>query len=257
MKISIFQRLPPLLFLILLLFSASAAAEQSGGDLFDRANKAYSKGDFSTAIKFYEQLTAESGYRAGVLFNLGNSYARSGQTGKAILNYERALRLSPADSDIKGNLQLIRKETGLFPREYSWSERFFRLLDLNQWMISALSFLLLLTALQLLSLKISLPRQALRSISTACLILSVLSGAAALSRHQQWQPSVVTGEDSRLLLSPFDSSASTSSIKQGRLVYPQKRHGGFKYITAETGSRGWIVSAAIEPVIKKQDSRNE
>jgi len=193
MKIFTFRCIPMLLFLTLLLFSAAAAAVQGDRDIFDRANKAYSQGDFATAVNLYEQLTAESGYRAGVLFNLGNSYARSGQAGKAILNYERALRLSPADSDIKGNLQLIRKETGLFPREYNWSERFFRLLDLNQWTITALSFLLLLTALQLLSLKISFPRQTLRIISTACLLLAMLSGAAALSRHRQWQPSVVTG----------------------------------------------------------------
>ncbi|MBW1636675.1 MAG: hypothetical protein JRJ68_10430, partial [Deltaproteobacteria bacterium] len=157
-----------------------------------------------------------------------------------------------ADSDIRGNLQLIRKETGLFPREYSWSERFFQLLDLNQWTMSAFSFLLLLTAFQLISLKVPFSRLTLRLISATCLILLLLSATAAFFRHQQWQPSVVIEQDSRLLLSPFSSAAPTSSIKQGRLVYPQKRHGSFNYITDETGNRGWIASSKIEPVIKKR-----
>lgn len=240
----------PLLLLFLTIFlTSTVTVAQSNQDLFEQGNEAYSRGDFSGAAKIYEQLTATSGYGTGVLFNLANSYAQSGQTGKAILNYERALRLAPSDSDILGNLELIRKESGLFPREYSWSERFFRLLDLNQWTISAFFLLMLLCTFQLASLKLHFSTQTRRLVSATCFMLFILCATGAFSRHKQWQPSVVTDNDSRLLLSPFDSAASTSSIQQGRLVYPEKSHGEFSYITDETGRKGWIASSAIEPAI--------
>ncbi len=241
----------PLLLLLFIIFHAPAVAVAQGNqELFEQGNETYSKGDFSGAAQMYEQLTTTSGYSAGVLFNLANSYAQSGQTGKAILNYERALRLAPSDSDIQGNLELIRKESGLFPREYSWSERFFQLLDLTQWTISALFLLLLLSTFQLASLKFPFSSRTRQLVSTACFMLFILCATGAFFRHKQWQPSVVTESESRLLLSPFSSAASTSSIQQGRLVYPEKTHGGFNYITDETGRRGWIASSAIEPVIE-------
>jgi tetratricopeptide (TPR) repeat protein len=240
---------PLLLLLLIIVFIPSVTVAQSNQELFEQGNEAYSKRDFSGAVEIYEQLTATSGYGAGLLFNLGNSYARSGQTGKAILNYERALRLAPSDSDIQGNLELVRKESGLFPREYSWSERFFQLLDLNQWTISAFLLLLLFSTFQLASLKLCFSVQVRRVVTGSCCILFILCAAGAFSRQKQWQPSVVTENDSRLLLSPFDSAASTSSIQQGRLVYPEKTHGKFSYITDETRRKGWISSSAIEPVI--------
>jgi len=238
--------------LFVLLSSPCLAATDNNDDirnLFRQGNEAYSRGDFSAAAEFYEQLTAISGYGSGVLFNLGSSYARSGQAGKAILNYERALRLAPSNSDIHNNLELIRKESGLFPREYSWSEHFFQFLDLDQWTMSAFFFLVTITVFQVVSLKRRFSSQIQWLVTAACITLFVLSLSGAFFRHFQWQPSVVINAEGRLLLSPFSSSASTGSIQQGRLVYPEKTHGGFSYIIDETGRRGWIASSSIESVL--------
>ncbi len=238
--------------LLFIFLSPVWTAGQNSQHLFEQGNEAYSRGDFSAATEFYNQLTETSGYSTGVLSNLGNSYAQSGRIGKAILNYERALRLAPSDSDIQGNLTLIKKESGLFPREYSWSERFFQLLDLNQWTMSAFSVLVLLSIFQLLSLKFHFSTLMRRLVTAGCFFLLILSVTAAFYRHQQWHPSVVTKSDSRLLISPFNAAASTSSIQQGRLVYPQETHGKFSYVRDETGRKGWIDSSAIEAVIKKE-----
>ena len=250
MKLSLFpQQLLSVLFLLVLSSSCLAATDDDSENLFKQGNEAYSRGKFSAAAEFYEQLTATSGYGAGVLFNLGNSYAQSGQTGKAILNYERALRLAPSNSDIQSNLELIRKESGLFPKEYSWSEHFFQLFNLDQWTGSAFFFLLIFTAFQVVSLKHRFSAHVRWIVTAACITFFTLSLSGVFSRHHQWQPSVVTDDDSRLLLSPFNSSASTGSIQQGRLVYPEKKHGDFSYVVDETGRKGWIVSSAIESVL--------
>jgi len=249
MKLSLSPSRFVLVLFLLLLSSLCMAADNDSKSLFTKGNEAYSRGEFSAAAEFYEQLTAESGYGAGVLFNLGNSYAQSGQTGKAILNYERALRLAPSNSDIQSNLELIRKESGLFPKEYSWSEHFFQLFNLDQWTVSAFFFLLLFTAFQVVSLKHRFSSQVRWIVTATCITFFTLSLSGMFSRHHQWQPSIVTDDDSRLLLSPFNSSASTGSIQQGRLVYPEKTHGGFSYVVDETGRKGWIFSSAIESVL--------
>src|SRR6266850_8010150 len=47
-------------------------------------------------------------YSAHGLYNLANSYARTGKPGLAVLNYERASLLAPDDADINANLEYVR-----------------------------------------------------------------------------------------------------------------------------------------------------
>ncbi len=239
------------LLILTLLPTQALTQDEENQTIFNRANEAYSSGDFLGAIDFYQELTQEKGYATGVLFNLANSYAQLGMVGEAILHYERALRLSPTDSDIRGNLELIKTKNTLFPKEFSWSERFLGLLDLNQWTLSAFFFLLIFSILHLLSLKISTSVLLRRFMQICCLLLFFLCSACAISRHHQWQPSVVINSDSRLLLSPFSAAASTGAIQEGRLVYPEKVHGLFTYITDETGRKGWIATTSILSVLGK------
>lgn len=46
-----------------------------------------------------------------MFYNLGNAYYRTENITKAVLNYERALLLSPGDDDIRFNLQMARSKT--------------------------------------------------------------------------------------------------------------------------------------------------
>ncbi|MCK5068917.1 MAG: tetratricopeptide repeat protein, partial [Desulfocapsa sp.] len=108
-----------------------SAAEESRQDQFQDAVLSYSQGDYQTAIKSFESLLKDE-ISAPLFYNLANSYAQSSQSGRAILNYERALRLNPSDSDIRGNLELLRRDQGLFQEEQSITQRFVSFLGLNQ-----------------------------------------------------------------------------------------------------------------------------
>ncbi|MGB8332599.1 MAG: tetratricopeptide repeat protein [Polyangiales bacterium] len=99
---------------LLILTAAPAAAAQSAGsdspgqsltEIFEAANVAASRGDYTSAIASYQQLT-EAGVRdADVYFNLATSFAQSGDYARAILNYERALTLRPNDSKASEDLR--------------------------------------------------------------------------------------------------------------------------------------------------------
>lgn len=241
------------IFIGLWISSASAAAQAGVEELFQQGNEAYSRGDYASAIASYEEVTRQSGYSPGILFNLANSYALHGETGKAILNYERALRLKSSDPDIVGNLELIKKESGLFPREPDETEKFFNLLNLNQWSLLALCSLMLLTLFLFSAIKLGFSRQRTISVSAGCFLLCILAVYGTFFHYQYFNPSIVIAPDTRLFISPFDTAASSGTIQQGRRVYPHKVHGDFTYVTDETSRKGWIPSEAIEPVCKTID----
>jgi len=74
-----------------------------------------------------QQSQAHPGYSAATLYNLGNSYARSGQPALAVLNYERARVLAPLDPDIQANLRQVRESSGLPAESGSWLSRHSRI----------------------------------------------------------------------------------------------------------------------------------
>ena len=74
------------------------------------ADSAYVAGNYQKAITLYESILSE-GKSAELYYNLGNAYYRQENITKAVLNYERALLLSPGDADIRFNLQMAQSKT--------------------------------------------------------------------------------------------------------------------------------------------------
>lgn len=76
---------------------------------WETANQAYQAGQYEEAIIGYENLlqdpTVIADARAEVLYNLGNAYFKSGENARAILAYERCLRLRPGHDDAANNLK--------------------------------------------------------------------------------------------------------------------------------------------------------
>ena len=74
------------------------------------ADSAYVHENYQQAINGYEALLKQ-GVSADLYYNLGNAYYRTDNITRAIINYERALLLSPGDDDIRFNLQMARSKT--------------------------------------------------------------------------------------------------------------------------------------------------
>ena len=74
------------------------------------ADSAYAQGHYQQAVKDYGELL-KKGVSADLYYNLGNAYYRMDEIPRAVLNYERALLLSPGDADIRFNLQMARSKT--------------------------------------------------------------------------------------------------------------------------------------------------
>jgi tetratricopeptide (TPR) repeat protein len=90
------------LLCLVLLFTQTTSC-----DLYNRANQAYEQEDYYKAIELYER-AASTTSNGQLYYNLGNAYYKSGQIGKALLNYNRARFLTPRDRDINANIQFLR-----------------------------------------------------------------------------------------------------------------------------------------------------
>jgi len=134
---------------------ASYVVVNAASSKFELADSAYNKDDFASAIRLYEEVIASEGDSPAIYFNLGDAYYRLGQKGKALLNYERALRLAPNDKDIKANIEFIngklQDKLGESGNYYSNAfSRFVNYASSNAWAICALiAFLLFISGLGL------------------------------------------------------------------------------------------------------------
>lgn len=77
----------------------------------DEANTFYREGSYEQAIEIYKSLVKKGYLGVSLFYNLGNSYYRVGKLGYAVLYYEKALKISPSDEDVKHNLNFIHLGT--------------------------------------------------------------------------------------------------------------------------------------------------
>ncbi len=98
---------------LVMVAALSAAAPTAGADnaVINRADSAYLADDYPLATSLYLQAEKEDGSSSALLYNIGNSYYRMGEVGKAILYYKRSLQLDPTNSDARQNLQFVMTKT--------------------------------------------------------------------------------------------------------------------------------------------------
>lgn len=95
---------------LLLAFCLLNAAETPEA-LYKKAATLYQANEFEQAAAAYEKILTQNYKSAEVYYNLGNCYYKMNNIGRAILNYERALKLAPHDEDVIHNLQLAQQKT--------------------------------------------------------------------------------------------------------------------------------------------------
>ena len=89
---------------LMILFNGLLFAQYD--DLVQRGNNFYKNEQYEEAISVYKRVIENNHESAPLYYNIGNSYFRLGRLGYAILYYEKALKLNPADEDAQYNLRL-------------------------------------------------------------------------------------------------------------------------------------------------------
>jgi len=241
----------------------AATAPRSDRGPFFEGNQAYSQGRYQDAIAHYREAAESEGVSASLLFNLANAYQQQGNTGQAILNYERALALDPGDADIQANLERLRKDVGLYSEAAPIWLRFFETLSLNSWTLLASGAFFAVGLLFLLRGVLPFLRKQgkaekplaflpFRTVISLLLVVMAVSITGVWAQFQNVNRAVVTQPDARLLISPFESAESIAPIKEGRVVEILKDFGDFSYVREANGQTGWISKKSAEPIVPRK-----
>lgn len=240
---------------ILLIFLFYFSCNSFCNDLKD-AEKAYDSKNFKISIQHYQKLINE-GYKSYQLyFNLGNSYYRNNELGKAIYYYELASKSNPADDDIKINLAIATSKT--IDKVNSKENFFITAIKTNilssfstfTWSIFTISFISLASILFFIfinSNNILIKR--ISFIGTCfCFILFTLSyflGYTSLKSKSENKFAIITSKEIKILNEPTISGISKFNLHEGTKIRIVENKGEWILIKLDNDNEGWIKTTDV------------
>ncbi len=240
-----------LTLLVIFLFAREAVSQETSSEKFNQGVTYFTSGSYKEALQVWTDIY-NTGYRsAGLNYNIGNAYFKLNNIPDAILYYERAYLLNPADEDINYNLQIAR--TFIVDRFQEIPELFFvrwynvvsLFLSTNCWAkISIGSFIL---SLLLLSLYIYSSRYRHKIIGfwlAVFFFVLTLSSFAFTVRNK----SLVYDSHKAIISSPLVSGKSSPDnsgtdlfvLHEGTRVSIEDEVGEWFEIMLSDGNKGWV-----------------
>ena len=223
-----------------------------------RADTLYSKEHYAEAAKAYEAILAKQGVAAEIYYNLGNCYYKLDNIPLAILNYERALILSPGDGDIRSNLAFARGKTidkVTPPSEMffiTWWRDFTHLQSLSAWgMTGIVCFVLALLCLLVYFLAFNIKfRKTGFYLGLFLFFLVILTNLAAYSQYTEMAnhaAAIVMDPAVSVKSSHSENSTDLFLIHEGSKVeILDNTMQNWLEVKFEEGKQGWIPAHAVE-----------
>jgi tetratricopeptide (TPR) repeat protein len=223
------------------------------------ANRLYSESNFREAALVYQRIINAGYHAAGVYYNLGNAYYRSGNIPSAILNYERAALLSPGDEDIMFNLELartrVRDRIETLPQFFlnRWWQRARNLVSTGTWAILSVSFFIMMLAVVSVFLFSSsmLVKKASFWLAVSFLTISLLSFSLGMDQRNYLRnhaAAIVFAPVVPVKSSPDAYSADLFLIHEGTKVRVEESIGDWRLVRLNDGNKGWIRVEDIEMI---------
>lgn len=224
-----------------------------------QGDSAYMRNDYASAIQIYESLLTK-GEAAEIYYNLGNSYYKTDDIAKAILNYERALLLQPGNADVRANLEIARSKTidkvVSVPDIFfvTWTKSLINCLSVDAWAKLGVAFFILLLvsfSLFFFSKQIVWKKSGF-IVGIVFLIFVVLSNVFASEQKTE-----LMNRNNAIILSPSVTVRSTPSESGTSLFVLHEGHKieikdnsmrEWKEIRLEDGKVGWVPASAIEVI---------
>jgi len=247
------------LFIAMVVFAFPALSENDSElnpeRAFYRANMYYEAGEYGRAIAENEKIL-EMGFRSGNLYyNLGNCYFKNGELGKAILNYKRAARYIPTDSDLRSN---YRHAVSLMKQRDPPEKR----LPFTGWLDHAMSYLTMGQGIALalvifyafvvilITIRVFKHSGGFMALSVwilgAALVLVLIPLCYKALEYERAGVVVNTIVDARF--EPIDDATVHFPLYEGMKVYVLRKRAGWYKIRRPDGRIGWVPESSLERV---------
>ena len=225
----------------------------------NRADSAYQQETYTDAIALYEQVVANGNEGATLFYNLGNAYYKIGENAKALLWYERALKLDPSDEDIQHNIAFVNRKIidkidavpeTLFAQ---WWRKIANLMNERQWAILSIigSFLLFLSiGAYLFSRSGGLRTTGFVTfwISIIIIVFSVIFANKQKEKATQHTEAIVMDLVVDAKNAPNAAGKNLFVIHEGLKVQITNEMNGWVEIRLPNGEKGWIARNSIEKI---------
>ncbi len=225
---------------------AQEAKVTQGNRLFYQGNADYKEAKFEAAIDNYLKvlnLGLESG---NLYYNLGNSYFKKWELGRAVLNYERALMLIPNDSDLKSNHEYVLSLLNLGQQSFeNWlgkiANKLFAGVSVN-FLTVLLAIIYILALLALASSLIF--AQTKRSIKILFLILPAIFIITAIALNSKIvylsKGAVVVSKDALVKFEPREEATTYFKLSEGSKVVVLDKTQNLYKVKRPDGKIGWM-----------------
>lgn len=239
-------------------------AMANGIDYIDQGNKAYDQKHYKKAVEMYERALRD-GESSQLRYNLGNAYYRLNDRANAVINYERALKLDPSNSDARFNLKFVNEKSKI--NETSGSNYFSNLLSgwvshlsSNTWAGIALAlFILTLAGIACYRIAGSVALQKIGffgAIVLGILMLMALASSYYMYHHTtRTIYAVVMTDKAPANKSPREGEKAEFKLSSGTKVEivdsinNKNSNGGVWYnIETTTNKTGWMKKSDLEKI---------
>jgi len=219
----------------------------------------YEKGDYTGALKCYEELIKSGVVNYALYYNAGNASFKTGSVGKAVLYYERALRIAPRDEDIKQSLRYIRSVTVDKQTDensgfaYPLFSGLNGILSINELTITVfvLYVMLFLGGLvYIFSDRLSI-KFFLKITGIVMLCIFFISSLFLCIRiyDQDWlKKGIIMVSQEKARSGPGEDYTEVFTIHEGSRVYLRDILQDWRKITLPNGYSGWIKNKSVEEI---------
>ncbi len=249
------------LVLMLALPQVGRAAESEFVDsLWNAASAAYTEGRWQDAVTNYEMIGSLGLESAALYCNTGDAWFKLQDYPRAILYYERALKLDPSYADARFNLDiannLIQDRIDAVPEFIvkSWTRHLCYKLDSDRWAIVCVVLFALFLAMLLLFLLAARPGARRTGFFVGIVFLCL---TAVTLWFSLWQKSDYERADSAIVMRSVTTVKSSPSsevstdlfiLHEGTKVIILDEVGSWRNISLADGRQGWMRSEDMEVI---------
>ncbi|MBV9673376.1 MAG: hypothetical protein JO076_11215 [Verrucomicrobia bacterium] len=219
-------------------------------ETWNSANQAYQSGKYEQAKVDYIQLLENQYYCPELFYNLGNTWFKLGETGRAILNYQRALILKPGLEEARFNLRTLLQiagsdETPSFRERLSpYADGFALVASVTFWLAV---FFVCFGVVRRTGKRNWWRVGALISALCAITFLALTFWMGQGLRDPEW--ALVVESPADLKYGPANTARTIGSLHLGELIRTVSIKGDWTFCRDESGALGWLLTRKMERLV--------
>lgn len=239
-----------------LLIFLSSLTKANSNSIMQTANEYYKNNRYQLAIEEYNKLLLDGFEGTSLYYNLGNAHYRLGKVGYAILYYEKALKLSPNDEDVKHNLALaklnLKDKVDTLPPFFIFNlwEGILAAFSVTGWTIIVyIIFILVLIVFVVYFFSRSVTEQRISFFTgiglTVILLLTISLLIVKMNKEFNTKDGVIIETSVIVKSSPDYSSKDSFQIHEGLKVRIEDNVDDWVKIRLDDGKIGWITEKSL------------